>query len=136
MWIRNVGHYFSGQNGAFCGIVRLELGIHMRSGSCAKSMHLRRGRSSCTCACPLTTFLIMMNTYIYMYVCHENRSFIQSLTRQPIHFKSNHLPTEVNRSGHALVTVSLYRLQGVIVHTEHSILDGKRGPVYQGVLFF
>ena len=38
-------------------------------------MHLRRGQPSCACACQLTTFLIVMDTYKH----HENRSLIQSL---------------------------------------------------------
>ena len=51
------------------------LGIHMRSGPHANSMHLRHGRPSCARACQLMTFLIVMDTYVH----HENRSLIQSL---------------------------------------------------------
>ena len=51
----------------------------MRSRPRAKSMHLRHGRPGCACACHVTTFLIVMDTYIRVYVHHENRSLIQSL---------------------------------------------------------
>ena len=45
------------------------LEIRMHSGPRAKFMHLRRGRPSCACACQLTTFLIVTDTYICTYIC-------------------------------------------------------------------
>ena len=42
----------------------------MHSGPRAKSMHLWCGQPSCAHACQLTTFLIVTDTYIRMYVRH------------------------------------------------------------------
>ena len=52
----------------------------MHSGPHTKSMHLRHGRPSCAHACQLMTFLIVTDSYICMYIHHENRSLVQSLT--------------------------------------------------------
>ena len=64
-----------------CAYMYIYLGLHMRSRPRAKSMHLRHGQPGCARACHVTTFLIVMDTYIHVrvYVHHENRSLIQSL---------------------------------------------------------
>ena len=44
------------------------VGMRMRSGPRAKSVHLRGGWPSCARTCQLMTFLIVMNMYVCTYV--------------------------------------------------------------------